>query len=57
MEMTEVIRRGILTEKSCALQQLVNGTVGEVMPQYTFRVALAANKIQIKQAVEAMCQA
>jgi large subunit ribosomal protein L23 len=53
MEITEVIRRGILTEKSSALQQLDNGR-GKVIPQYTFQVALAANKYQIKQAVETM---
>lgn len=53
MELTEVIRRGILTEKSSALQQLDNGR-GKVIPQYTFQVALAANKHQIKQAVETM---
>jgi large subunit ribosomal protein L23 len=53
MEITEVIRRGILTEKSAALQQLDNGH-GKVIPQYTFQVALMANKYQIKQAVEKM---
>ena len=53
MELTEVIRRGILTEKSSDLQQLDNGR-GKVIPQYTFQVALAANKYQIKQAVETM---
>jgi large subunit ribosomal protein L23 len=53
MEITEVIRRGILTEKTAALQALDNGH-GKVIPQYTFQVALEANKHQIKQAVEAM---
>ena len=53
MEITEVIRRGILTEKSAALQQIDNGR-GKVIPQYTFQVALEANKHQIKQAVETM---
>ena len=53
MEITEVIRRGILTEKSTALQELDNGR-GKTIPQYTFEVAMAANKYQIKQAVEAM---
>jgi large subunit ribosomal protein L23 len=53
MEITEVIRRGILTEKTSALQQLDNGR-GKVVPQYTFEVAIGANKYQIKQAVEAM---
>ena len=53
MEITEVIRRGILTEKTSALQQLDNGR-GTVIPQYTFEVAIGANKFQIKQAVESM---
>jgi large subunit ribosomal protein L23 len=53
MEITEVIRRGILTEKTTALQTLDNGR-GKTIPQYTFEVAAAANKYQIKQAVEAM---
>ena len=53
MEITEVIRRGILTEKTTALQQLDNGR-DTIIPQYTIEVALAANKHQIKQAVEAM---
>jgi large subunit ribosomal protein L23 len=53
MEITEVIRRGVLTEKTTALQQLDNGR-GEVIPQYTFEVAIAANKHQIKQAVETL---
>lgn len=53
MEITEVIRRGILTEKSAALQQIDNGR-GKIIPQYTFQVAAEANKHQIRQAVEAM---
>ena|SRR5215813_13538339 len=52
MEITEVIRHGILTEKSVYLQHtLRQGKEGEV-PRYTFKVALEANKYQIKQAVE-----
>ncbi|HEV2236357.1 MAG TPA: 50S ribosomal protein L23 [Ktedonobacterales bacterium] len=61
MEITEVIRNGIITEKSVDLQQTSRDTgrrrgprTGEIVPRYTFRVALEANKIQIKQAVEAM---
>ena len=53
MEITELIRRGILTEKSAGMQQLDNGR-GQTIPQYTFQVAMEANKHQIKQAVEAM---
>ena len=53
MEITEVIRRGILTEKTSALQELDNGR-GKTIPQYTFEVAIGANKYQIKQAVETM---
>lgn len=57
MEITEVIRQGIITEKSVDLQQTkrVRGPHdGEIVPRYTFKVALKANKTQIKLAVEAM---
>ena len=39
----EILRRPIITEKSIMLQE---------QSKYTFEVALKANKIQIKQAVE-----
>jgi large subunit ribosomal protein L23 len=55
MEITEVIRRGIITEKSVALQQLVarqGPNPDKITARYTFEVAIAANKYQIKQAVE-----
>jgi large subunit ribosomal protein L23 len=45
MELTEVIRHGIITEKSVNQQQ---------QNKYTFKVALKANKVQIRQAVEAL---
>ena len=45
MELTEIIRHGIVTEKSVDLQG---------NSQYTFKVALKANKIEIKRAVETM---
>jgi large subunit ribosomal protein L23 len=45
MELTEIIRHGIVTEKSVNLQQ---------QNKYTFRVAIDANKVQIRQAVEAL---
>jgi large subunit ribosomal protein L23 len=52
MEITEVIRHGILTEKSVYLQHTARqGKEGEIA-RYTFKVALTANKYQIKQAVE-----
>jgi len=52
MEITEVIRHGILTEKSVYLQHTSRqGKEGE-WARYTFKVALEANKYQIKQAVE-----
>lgn len=44
MEITEVIRHGIVTEKSVKLQEKYN--------QYTFKVALNANKIDVRRAVE-----
>lgn len=43
MEITEVIRQGIVTEKSVMLQG---------KNKYTFRVALEANKIDVRRAVE-----
>ncbi len=57
MEITEVIRHGIITEKSVDLQSTrrVGGARdGETVPRYTFKVALEANKYEIKQAVETM---
>ena len=44
MEITEILRKGIITEKSVKLQETQN--------KYTFEVALKANKIQVRQAVE-----
>jgi large subunit ribosomal protein L23 len=46
VEITEVLRNGIVTEKTVRLQEKYN--------QYTFKVALTANKIEIRRAVEAM---
>jgi len=45
MELTEVLRQGILTEKSVQLQS---------QNKYTFKVALEANKIQVRRAVETL---
>ena len=45
MEITEVLRRGILTEKSVQLQG---------QNKYTFKVALEANKIEVRRAVETL---
>ena len=55
MDIHEVIRHGIISEKSVDLQNTrrVRGpNNGEIVPRYTFRVALEATKPQIKQAVE-----
>ncbi|HEV2581099.1 MAG TPA: 50S ribosomal protein L23 [Ktedonobacteraceae bacterium] len=46
MEVTEILRHGIVTEKATRLQNENN--------QYTFKVALQANKIEIRKAVEQM---
>jgi large subunit ribosomal protein L23 len=61
MDITEVIRHGIITEKTVDLQHTSRDTgrnrgpkTGEVVPRYTFKVALEATKPQIKQAVEVM---
>lgn len=43
---TDVLKKPVLTEKSLMLQQTEN--------KYTFDVDLTANKIEVKQAVEAM---
>ncbi len=45
MEITEILRQGIVTEKSVKLQE---------RNQYTFKVALGANKIDIRRAVETL---
>lgn len=45
MEITEILRHGITTEKSVKLQEL---------HKYTFKVAPRANKIEIRRAVEEM---
>lgn len=45
MEITEVLRRGIVTERSVKLQE---------QNKYTFQVALKANKIDIRRAVETL---
>ncbi|HEU0028819.1 MAG TPA: 50S ribosomal protein L23 [Ktedonobacterales bacterium] len=54
MEHTDVIKQGVITEKSVMLEsgQAPNGAQG--LPRYTFEVALEASKPQIRQAVEAL---
>lgn len=53
MEITEIIRQGVITEKSVDLQT-TRRPDGSIVPRYVFKVALEANKYQIKAAVEAM---
>ena len=43
MEITEILRHGIITEKTVKLQE---------QNKYTFKVALGANKIEVRRAVE-----
>ncbi len=43
MEITEILRQGIVTEKTVRLQE---------QNKYTFKVALKANKIDVRRAVE-----
>ena len=45
MEITEIIRHGVVTEKTVTLQ---------AQNKYTFKVALAANKIDVRRAVETL---
>lgn len=55
MEITEVIRHGIITEKSVDMQvtkRIGGARDGQIVPRYTFKVALEANKYEIKAAVE-----
>jgi large subunit ribosomal protein L23 len=57
MEITEVIRNGVISEKSVYLQNTMRDggrRDGETVPRYTFKVALEANKHEIKAAVEEM---
>ena len=44
MEITEVLRHGLITEKTVSQQEKLN--------KYTFKVALEANKIDVRRAVE-----
>lgn len=53
MEITEVIRQGVITEKSVDLQT-TRRPDGSIVPRYVFKVALEANKYEIRRAVEAM---
>lgn len=43
MEITEILRHGVITEKTVKLQE---------QNKYTFKVALEANKIDVRRAVE-----
>ncbi len=57
MEITEIIRHGLITEKSVDMQHTKRAgghRDGEIVPRYAFKVALEANKYEIKAAVEAM---
>jgi large subunit ribosomal protein L23 len=67
MELTEVIRRGIITEKAVDMQSLDHNQKRrlrhktlppkkeeDMTHRYVFEVALTANKIEIRKAVEAL---
>ncbi len=43
MEITEILRQGLVTEKTVGLQE---------QNKYTFKVAIQANKIDVRRAVE-----
>ncbi|HLJ34745.1 MAG TPA: 50S ribosomal protein L23 [Ktedonobacteraceae bacterium] len=45
MEITEILRHGVVTEKTVKLQE---------QNKYTFKVALEANKIDVRRAVETL---
>ena len=57
----QIIKRPLLTEKGTRLKEHGGAPVGtfgeeDLKPQVLFEVALEANKIQIREAVEAMFQ-
>ena len=54
MEFTDIIKQGLITEKSVMLEsgQAPDGTPG--LSRYTFEVALEASKPEIRQAIEAL---
>jgi large subunit ribosomal protein L23 len=54
MEITEIIKQGVITEKSVALESGVAADGKQGLPRYTFEVALEASKPEIRQAVEAL---
>ncbi len=66
MELTEIIRRGIITEKSVDMQKPTDAarrsvanqntpkTEADLTHRYVFEVDLHANKIEIRKAVEAL---
>ena len=48
MEITEIIRNGIISEKSVYLQNTIRDggkRDGEMVPRYTFKVALASQQV------------
>ena len=54
MEYTDIIKSGIITEKSVQLESGVSPDGKPGRPRYTFKVALQASKPEIRQAVEAL---
>ena len=54
MEYTDIIKSGIITEKSVQLESGVSPDGKQGRPRYTFKVALQASKPEIRQAVEAL---
>src|SRR5579859_3920641 len=54
MELTDVIKQGVITEKSVMLESGLSPDGKQGLPRYTFEVALEASKPEIRQAVEAL---
>jgi large subunit ribosomal protein L23 len=54
MEYTEIIKQGIITEKSVQLESGIAPDGKQGLPRYSFEVALQATKPEIRQAVEAL---
>jgi large subunit ribosomal protein L23 len=54
MEFTDIIKQGVITEKSVQLESGVSPDGKQGLPRYTFKVALEATKPEIRQAVEAL---
>lgn len=54
MEYTDIIKQGIITEKSVMLESGLAPDGKQGLPRYSFEVALEASKPEIREAIEAL---